>query len=294
MSQKSLASSFLEMSEKFQPYRRSQIWLGEPAELAAYRQEGEQINSRLYGSSEDKLYVIAADVTEEERVRWEAALRLSRERAEELANELVQREGDYWWASMVRLCPPSATVDIKRSLQNHSVSPDTRCRYRAMQLLSRMGEDSLMPRVFEMLKSSVKIERLIAVTCLEARDSQESRSRLQSYVADESNPTITRVRAATSLLRLGDSGYARILTDIALHINSESAYYAACSILHLVGKRQGLELFASILSQADHPAAPVTVMHVANLMGDYEQGFELAGLDKSRRWLETQLSNEVP
>lgn len=280
------------MGEHFQPYERSQIWLGESAARAVYDEESRAIASRLYDLKEEEIYVIAADATEGDRVRWEATLRLPRERAQQLADELLQREEDYWWASMVRLCAPSRNSVVMHSLRKQLTSPSRGCRVRAMQLLARMGDDSVLPRVHEMLDSKYDLDRLVAVTCLQAYGSEDSKATLRRYVAHEPNPIATRVRAADALLRLGERGFADVLIDIATMHQSSSAYNAACGILHHLDKRRGFELFAHILAQADHPAASVTVMHVTRLMGNHELGFESSGLDVSRLWLASQLAKD--
>lgn len=281
------------MNNRFQPYQRSQVWLAEPDKAAAYRQEGEQIASRLNKLSNEELFVLAANASEEDRVRWEAALRLPREKMQELVDVLVQREEDYWWASVVRLCAPSNTADVQHSLRKQLDSPERGCRHRAMQLLSRMGDDTAISREHEMLDSEDHRARLVAVTCLQGRDSDESRAKLRCYVAEEANPIATRVRAATALLMLGESEYSEVLRNIALNEQSRSAFEAAVSIQHHGDKLQGFELFAQILIEPDHPAAAITVLHVTTLMGKHQLGYELVGLDESRKWLASQLAEDA-
>lgn len=281
------------MSTQFKPYQRSQMWLAEPAQAAAYREEGDHIALRLNNLSNEELFAFAANISEYDRVRWEAALRLPREKMQELVDVLVQREDDHWWVSVVRLCAPSNTADIKHCLRKRIDSHDRGRRHRAMQLLARMGDDTAIAQEHELLDSKDSAERLVAVTCLQGRDSDESRAKLRCYVAAEANPIETRVRAATALIKLGESEYSDILRSIALNEQSKSAYEAAVSIHNHVDKLKGFELFAQILDEPDHPAAAITVLHVTNLMGKHELGYELVGLEESRKWLASQLAGDA-
>ncbi len=160
-----------------------------------------------------------------------------------------------------------------------------------MQLLSAMGDNSFEANVHAMLESNDKIERLVAISCLAASASEESKQTLRIYAASEANPIQSRVDAATRLLRLGEKQYAMLLVRIAREEPSETAYYAACSIQHHHDKTEAFKLFLQILSKPDHAAAPIVVMHITILTGDHRLGFELAGLAQSRRWLESEIEN---
>lgn len=86
------------MDEQFKPYRRSQIWLGEPAVADAYYDEDTKIAERLRNLNSQELYDIAADEQADDRTRWQATLKLSRDDSQRLANTLIQRSEDFWWA----------------------------------------------------------------------------------------------------------------------------------------------------------------------------------------------------
>lgn len=279
------------MEEKFSPYLRSQIWLGEPEEAAAYQEEGTKITERLRGLNIQELFDIAADERSDDRVRFHAALKLPFDDAQKLANILIQRSEDHWWASMVRLCPPTKSPETIEALQQRLKSPNRSCRHRAMQLLSKMGDNSFATNVHAMLDSNDGIERLVAISCMELVDSQESKQVLRDYATCETNPIRSRVNAATSLLRMGEKEFATLLVRIALGESGQAAYYAACSILYHQDCIEGYKLFLQILNKPDHPAKPIAVLHIANVMGNLDLGFDQAGLAAARSWLESEIDS---
>lgn len=279
------------VDEQFTPYRRSQIWLGEPADAATYRDEGFRIAERLRKLETDELFDVAADPHADDRTRWQATLKLPREIVQRLANTLIQRSDDCWWATMVKLCPPSETAVTIEALRSQLQSNDKGCRHRAMQLLSKFGDDSFTANVHEMLESDDKIERLVAISCLAARGNEESSRILDDYATCDTNPIASRVDAATRLLRMGNKEYSSFLAEIARKEQSESAYYAACGIQHHHDRIEAFQLFLHIVSQPEHPAAPVTVMHITTLMGNHQLGFETEGLFATRRWLKSEIAN---
>ena len=280
------------MDELFKPYRRSQIWLGEPNDAAAYHEEGTRIAERLRCLNSQELFDVAADASGYDRTRWQATLELPRDDAQRLADMLIHRSNDYWWATMVKLCPPSNSPGTINALRQRLKSSERGCRHRAMQLLSKLGDDSFTANVHAILESDDNIDRLVAISCLAARESDESLQILRNYTTIESNPLASRVDAATSLLRIGEKQYSVFLSQIAREDQSESAYYAACGIQHHHAKIEAFHLFLHILSKPDHPATPVIVMHITSLMGNHPLGFELAGLNESRRWLESAIAND--
>lgn len=279
------------MDKQFKPYRRSQIWLGEPAVADAYNDEGTKIAERLRSLNSQELFDIAADEQADDRARWQATLKLTRDEAQRLANMLIQRSEDFWWASMVRLCPPTNSPNTIEALRQRLQSPERRCRHRAMQLLSELGDRSFAADVHAMLDSNDRIERLVAISCLAVSDFEESKQILRNYAACKSKPLRSRVDAATRLLRMGEKQYSKLLVRIAREELCESAYYAACGILHHHDRTEAFKLFLEILSKPDHAATPVSVMHITTLMGNHRLGFELDGLAHSRRWLESEIEN---
>jgi hypothetical protein len=280
------------VDEQFKPYRRSQVWLGEPNDPAAYQVEGTRIADRLKFLNSQELFDVAADASEDNRTRWEATLKLPRDDAQRLTDMLVQRPDDHWWTTMVKLCPPSNSPETINALRQWLKSPKRGCRHLAMQLLSTLRDDSFTANVHAMLESDDKIDRVVAISCLAARESDESLQILRNYTANESNPLASRVDAATRLLRNGEKQFSLFLVQIAREDQSESAYYAACGIQHHHDKIEAFQLFLHILRKPDHPATPVTVMHITTLMGNYQLGFEHEGLNQSRRWLESEIAND--
>lgn len=279
------------MDEQFKPYRRSQIWLGEPAVADAYHDEGNKIAERLRNLNSQELFDIAADEHADDRARWQATLKLSRDEAQRLANMLIQRSDDHWWASMVRICPPTKSPETIEALRQRLKSPNRSCRHRAMQLLSKMGDNSFATNVHAMLDSNDGVERLVAISCMELVDSQESKQVLRDYATCETNPIRSRVNAATSLLRMGEKEFATLLVRIALGESGQAAYYAACSILYHQDCIEGYKLFLQILNKPDHPAKSIAVLHITNVMGNLELGFEQAGLAAARSWLESEIES---
>lgn len=278
------------MTDDFQPKRRPQI---DPAELAALEEVGDRIAERLRELDASALYDIAADACEPERVRWEAAFRLPRELAQLLADTLIQRR-DEWWVTMVLICPPTdspATPATVEALKQQLSSPVRGCRLRAMQLLSKMRGMSLEAEVSSMLAGDDQRDRFVAVTCLAARNDEASVKSLADYVGCDANPVKTRIEAAVALLRLGHADSVSFLRRIAQEDGSENAYDAAVGVLHHHDKIEGYRLFQFILSKPDHAAAPMTVCHVCHNMGNYELGYEAAGLIEARRWLSSQIGN---
>ena len=67
------------MNEHFRPYRRSLVWLGEPGDAAAYREESTRIAERLQGLNALEWFDVAADEREADRSRWQATFTLTRD-----------------------------------------------------------------------------------------------------------------------------------------------------------------------------------------------------------------------
>lgn len=278
------------MDDQFIPFQRSQFWLGLPDEADAYRDEGVRIDESLSELEVGELFDVAADRHANERTRWLAALKLPREVAQRLANTLIRRSDDYWWATMVKICPPSDSSETIEALREQLQSENRGCRHRAMQLLSKLGDNSFAADAQKMLTSEDKIERMVAISCLAASGNEESIRMLDNYVMCDVNPIASRVDAAIQLLRMGNSQYSSFLAKIAHEEQNESAYHAACGVQHHHDKIEGYQLFLHILRQSDHVAAPVTVMHVTALMGNHQLGFEMEGLCASRDWLESEIA----
>src|SRR5690606_20120065 len=131
---------------------------------------------------------VAADSSERRRTRWEAALRLSREKAQHLADELIQRDQDHWWVAMAHLCQPSKTDDTMRCLRARLTSVHRGCRHAAIRLLTQFGDDSLSRHIQDLLDSEDYIDNVVAIACLRAQNTLASRATLRRYVARDGNP----------------------------------------------------------------------------------------------------------
>ena len=279
------------MDDMFQPYKRSQYWLGEPAALAEYQAEGTRISKRVEALGTAELFSLASDATANDRARYRAAVNLPWHLKQRLLNNLIKRLNDVWWTKLVKFYRPSKSSTILNALRMHLDRPHSQCRHWALQLLSEFGDTDASEQICVLLDSSHRADQLFAISSLAGRGDECSKVKLRNFVKKESAPTSLRVEAAGKLLRLGEASNVTFLRRVASVLWSKSAYHAACHIQHGYDRAEAFRLFLKILRRAEHPAASVTVMHVANLMHQQQIGFEQEGLNIARRWLATEMKN---
>ena len=269
------------MNGEFKPYNRSRYRLGEPEAIAARKAEHIRILRNISGLKTTELFSLACNVNANNRKRYQAAYGIPWHLRQRLLNVLVSRSNDSLWPSLEKFNRLKDTLPNREALKLQLRSEYSSNCHRAMEILSEFGDDSISKQIDSMLGCDDRSAQLVAIRCLTLRENESSRNRLREYVRSKTAPINSKVDAAKGLLRMGEMKYTIFLRRVARNDHSKVAYHAACGIQRY-NKIETYRLFLRILSNASHPASPVTVLHVAtNLMKQRQIGFEHKGLEIS-------------
>ena len=248
-------------------------------------------NAIISGLKSTELFSLACNVDVDNETRLQAARKIPWHLTQRLINVLISRPDDVLWPALEKFNRLSDTPPNREALRLQLGNQYTRSRHRAMEILSEFGDDSISGQIDSMLGCDDRTAQLSAIWCLTFRGNESSKNRLREYVRSKTAPINSKVDAAKGLLQLGEMKYMIFLRRVARSDQSEVAYHAACGIQRY-NRIETYRLFLRILSNASHPASPVTVLHVAtNFMKQHQLGYKHEGLEKSRRWLKTELEN---
>lgn len=280
------------VNDRYEPMKRSTVWLSEPADAAAWAQVNEQASRAIASLSILERCKIVSDRNQPERIRWHALCGLPVDDVTRLLGDLLWEDSDDYWTRMIDFSQLD-TERIRSGLDRHRNSSIMKNRLAAIKALSILKDISVVVDIDEVLKQTQTDDSpgtFVAIHALGRLACSESRDRLTALVSDGNLTHSVRVAAAEEMLFSGpvDLAYEYLRSVAATCCGMEAS--SAARAIRTVDRREGTRLMLAILENGDDDARQTTVLNVSSEMENLDAPFNSDGLKLARDYLRSLIS----
>ena len=280
------------MNDHFEPMERSDLWLSDPADAAAWTQINQEASAAIEGLSVQELRDVVSDRNRPERIRCHALHRLPADEVTCLLGDLLWNDDDNYWTVMIG-CFRLDSQRVRSGLHRHRKSSVLRNRLAAITGLSILKDTSVLADIDDVLMQTGaddSVSTLRAIHALGRLACSESRDRLIALIRDERLAQQVRVCASEEMLSIGQVSPAlEYLTSIAATCRGMEAPNAARSI-RTVDRPLGNRLMLAILENGDVCAKQIAVFYLSAEMDQLDAPFIPSGLQCAKEYLRSLIS----